>query len=144
MTFTAGIALALATVISGGNATPVAQAQGLAQPMPQAQSVEQYVKTYFADEPVMYAIAGCESQYRQYDSNGSILRNTQSSAVGIFQIMDSIHSKTAAQLGIDIYTMQGNAAYAKYLYSQEGTDPWYASKACWGKSASTKQLAINK
>lgn len=143
MTFTAGIALALAAVISGGNATPVAQAQGLAQPMPQAQSVEEYVKTYFADEPVMYAIAGCESQYRQYDTDGSVLHNSQSSAVGIFQIMDSVHSKTAAQLGIDIYTMQGNAAYAKYLYDNEGTGPWLASKACWGKSHAAKDLAIN-
>ena len=142
MTFTAGIALALATVLSGGT-TPVAQAQGIAQPMPQAQSVQEYVKTYFADEPVMYAIAGCESHFRQYDTDGSVLRNTHSSAVGIFQIMDSVHSETAAELGIDIYTTQGNAAYAKYLYDQEGTVPWAASKACWGKSQAAKDLAIN-
>jgi 6-phosphogluconolactonase/glucosamine-6-phosphate isomerase/deaminase len=133
MNFTAGIALALA-VFSGGS-TPTAQAQGLAQPMPQALSVQEYVKTYFADEPVMYAIAGCESNYRQYDTDGSILRNTHSSALGLFQIMQSTHEKTAAQLGIDIYTIQGNAAYAKYLYDQEGTAPWNSSKACWGKLA---------
>ena len=84
MNFTAGIAIALAAVLSGG-ATPVAQAQGIAQPMPQAQSVQEYVKSYFADEPVMYAIAGCESHYRQYDTDGSVLRNSHSSAVGIFQ-----------------------------------------------------------
>ncbi len=143
MTFTAGIALALATVLSGGNATPVAQAQGLAQPMPQAQSVQEYVKEYFADEPVMYAIAGCESNYRQYDADGSILRNSHSSALGLFQIMQSTHEKTAAQLGIDIYTIQGNAAYAKYLYDQEGTAPWASSKACWGKSQAAKDLSIS-
>lgn len=135
--------MALAAVLNGGNATPVAQAQGLAQPMPQAQSVQQYVKTYFADEPVMYAIAGCESHFRQYDADGSILRNPHSSAVGIFQIMDSVHSDVAADLGIDIYTMQGNAAYAKYLYDNEGTAPWLASKACWGKSQAAKDLAIS-
>jgi hypothetical protein len=136
MNFTAGLALALATVLGGGT-TPV-QAQGLAQPMPQAQTVQEYAKTYFADEPVMYAIAGCESGYRQYNTDGSILRNTHSSALGLFQIMQSTHEKTAAQLGIDIYTMQGNAAYAKYLYDQEGTAPWNSSKACWGP----KTLAI--
>ena len=133
MNFTAGLALAFATILSSG--TTPAQAQGLAQPMPQAQSVQEYVKTYFAETPVMYAIAGCESGYRQYDTDGSILRNTHSSALGLFQIMQSTHEKTAAQLGIDIYTVQGNAAYAKYLYDQEGTAPWTASKACWGKLA---------
>lgn len=143
MTFTAGVALALATVLNGGNATSIAQAQTLVQPMPQAQSVQEYVKTYFADEPVMYAIAGCESHYRQYDSNGSVLRNAHSSAVGIFQIMDSVHADVAANLGIDIYTMQGNAAYAKFLYDNEGTAPWLASKGCWGKSQAAKDLAIN-
>ena len=136
MNFTAGLAFALATILSGG--TTPAQAQGLAQPMPQAQSVQEYVKTYFADEPVMYAIAGCESNYRQYDADGSILRNTHSSALGLFQIMQSTHEKTAAQLGIDIYTVEGNAAYAKYLYDQEGTAPWNSSKGCWGG----KTLAI--
>jgi hypothetical protein len=142
MTFTAGIALALATVLNGGNAASVAQAQDLAQPMPQAQSVQEYVKEYFADVPVMYAIAGCESHYHQYDVDGSILRNPKSSALGLFQIMQSAHEKTAAQLGIDIYTIQGNAAYAKYLYDQEGTVSWNSSKACWGKTQAAKDLAI--
>ncbi|HEV8666825.1 MAG TPA: hypothetical protein VN665_03190 [Candidatus Paceibacterota bacterium] len=137
MNFTAGIAIALAAVLSGGT-TPTAQAQTLAQPMPQAQSVQEYVKEYFADEPVMYAIAGCESNYRQYDADGSILRNPGSSALGIFQIMQSAHDKSAASLGIDIYTMQGNAAYAQYLYSQDGTAPWNSSKACWSKTLAIK------
>jgi len=141
MTFSAGIALALAAVLNGGAATPVVSAQTLAQPMPQAQSVQEYVADYFADEPVMIAIAGCESEFRQYDSDGSVLKNTQSSAIGLFQIMSSIHTKRAANLGIDIYTMQGNAAYAKYLYDNNGTDPWLASKWCWSKT-SGKNLAL--
>ncbi len=142
MTFTAGIALAMATVFSGSSATPVAYAEVQAQPMPQAQSVQEYVKEYFADEPIMYAIAGCESQFHQYDTDGSILRNAHSSALGLFQIMESTHEETAAQLGIDIYTIQGNSAYAKYLYDHEGTAPWNSSKACWGKSQAAKDLAI--
>lgn len=111
--------------------------------MPQAQSVEQYVQTYFADEPIMIAIAGCESHYRQYDTDGSVLKNSQSSAIGMFQIMASTHAATAAKLGLDLYTMQGNAAYAQYLYDKESTDPWLASKACWGKSQAAKDLGIN-
>lgn len=144
MTFTAGIALALATVLSGGNATPVAHAQAVTQPMPKAQSVQQYIETYFADEPVMIAIAGCESNFRQYDIDGTILKNDHSSAKGIFQIMTSVHGARAADLGLDLYTMQGNAAYAKYLYDQSGTAPWNASKACWSKAQTgSKDLAIN-
>ncbi len=132
--------MALAAVLSGGSATPVAQAQGIAQPMPQAQTVQQYVQTYFADEPVMIAIAGCESKFRQYDTDGSILKNPHSSAIGVFQIMSSSHSATAASLGLDIYTTQGNAAYAQYLYDKLGTAPWASSQGCWGKS---KVVAIN-
>lgn len=145
MTFTAGLALALTAILTGGNATPVAQAQtpALTQPMPKAQSVQQYVEKYFANDPVMVAIAGCESNFRQYDTDGTILKNDHSSAKGIFQIMTSIHSARAADLGLDLYTMQGNAAYARYLYDQSGTAPWNASKDCWGKAKAPKDLAIN-
>jgi len=138
MNFTASIALALATVLSGG----MSAAQS-PQIMPQVQTVQEYVQEYFANEPVMVAIAGCESQFRQYDANGNVLHNTAgSSAVGLFQIMDSVHSEAAADLGIDIYTTQGNMAYAQYLYQTRGTAPWSASKACWGKQAINKTVAV--
>jgi hypothetical protein len=140
MSFTAGIALALATVLSG-NATPVVNAQTLAQPMPQSQTVEEYVNDYFADEPVMIAIAGCESHFRQYDKDGSVLKNPNTSAIGVMQIMSSVHNERAADLGIDIYTTQGNLAFAKYLYDSDGTAPWNASKACWGKTVAARSLA---
>jgi hypothetical protein len=92
----------------------------------------------------MIAIANCESNFTQYDSTGTIVRNPQSSAVGVFQIMDSVHSEVAANLGLDIYTTQGNLAYARYLYEHEGTAPWNASKACWGKQPTPKSLAMAK
>lgn len=114
--------------------------------MPQAQSVQQYVKTYFADEPVMYAIAGCESHYRQYDpENGQIFRGiVNNKDVGVMQINETYHAATAAKLGLDLYTMQGNAAYAKYLYDREGTAPWSSSEPCWGKTQVAKDyLALN-
>jgi hypothetical protein len=92
-------------------------------------------------------IAQCESQMRQFDKNGNILKNPTSSAIGIMQIMSSIHDPIADKLGIDIYTIQGNLAYARYLYGKSGTTPWDSSKPCWGKAknkdASTV-VAINK
>ena len=135
MSFATGLAIAISAVLSGSPTV---------SPMPQAQSVEQYVETYFADTPVLIEIARCESHMRQFDKDGNVLKNKTSSAIGIMQIMSSIHDDYADKLGIDIFTMQGNLAYAKHLYEQKGTAPWNASKACWSKSkAGGLALATN-
>jgi hypothetical protein len=139
MSFSLSIALALATALGGSSASVTA----MQQPMPQPQTVEQYVRDYFVDEPVMAEIASCESHFKQFGADGQVVKNPKSSAVGIFQIMSSIHSTFADEkLGLDIYTIQGNLAYAKYLYSKDGTAPWNASKSCWGKSDAATALAI--
>lgn len=131
MPFATGLALALSAVINTAQvpaSTPIA-------PMPAVQTVQQYVETYFADTPVMIKIAGCESHFKQFDKTGSVVQNPNSTAVGVFQIMSSIHATAADEnLGLDIYSLQGNAAYAKYLYEKQGTTPWNSSKGCWSKS----------
>src|ERR1700733_9568602 len=112
MPFAAGLALALSAVVTPVSATPAAPA-----PMPQAQSVQQYVESYFAAEPVMIAIAQCESNFRQFNKNGEVLKNSEgSSAVGVFQIMSSVHDSTADTMGLDLETLEGNVAYAQHLY----------------------------
>lgn len=140
----ASFALAVSLALSGQTAIEPQPAPV----MPVAQTVEEYVRDYFADEPVMIEIARCESRFRQFDSEGHILKNAAgSSAVGIFQIMSSIHDPVADKLGIDIYTMRGNAEYARYLYENSGTKPWEAdlkSKSCWGKTNAAKSLALNR
>ncbi len=141
----ASIALAVSMAFSGQGAV----AQTNIAVMPVAQNIEEYVRDYFADEPVMIEIAKCESRFRQFDKEGQVLKNAAgSSAVGIFQIMSSIHDSYADKLGLDIYTVQGNAAYARYLYDTQGTKPWEAdlkSKGCWGKTEVAKtHLALNK
>jgi soluble lytic murein transglycosylase-like protein len=115
-------------------------------PMPVVQTVEEYVREYYDDVPVLAEIASCESQFRQFDNNGNVIKNANSSAVGIMQIMSSIHDPVADKLGLDIYTIQGNLAYARYLYEESGTAPWNASKSCWGKSKNkiASSVAINK
>jgi len=103
--------------------------------MPASQSVEEYVREYFQDAPVMIDIARCESRFRQLAADGSVLKNPHSTAMGAFQIMASIHAAPAQKnLGLNIYTLQGNAGYARYLYESQGTVPWNSSKACWSKS----------
>jgi hypothetical protein len=101
--------------------------------MPEVQTVEEYVRDYYVDVPVLADIASCESHFRQFDNNGNVVKNPDSTAIGIMQIMSSIHSEYADKLGIDIRTVQGNLAYARYLYDEKGTVPWNASKACWSK-----------
>lgn len=141
MNLTASIVLAFSAAF-GVNQTSMIQ---LPAPMPEVQTVEEYVREYFADVPVLAEIAKCESQMRQFDRNGNVIKNPNSSAIGLMQIMSSIHSEYADKLGIDIYTVEGNLAYARYLYDEQGTVPWNSSKACWGKKVpKNASVAINK
>ena len=100
-------------------------------------------------DPLLAEIAGCESHFRQYDKDGSILRGKANNAdVGLMQINEFYHSDKAKSLGIDIYTPEGNMAYAKYIYENQGGQPWKSSSACWNsgiaENPSTTVLAVNK
>lgn len=111
----------------------------------QAQTVEEYVKTYFSDIPVMADIASCESHYRQYDSSGAIYRGVQNNQdVGVMQINEHYHLDTATKLRFNIYSIEGNVAYARYLYEQEGVAPWVSSSPCWSKTKNAKQLLARR
>lgn len=102
--------------------------------------VEQYVRQYFSDVPVLAEIAKCESRFRQFDKNGEILRGKVNDRdVGVMQINEYYHLDTAEASNIDIYTLEGNVVYGRKLYEKFGTDPWNSSKACWGSKAN--QLA---
>jgi hypothetical protein len=138
MNFTAGLVIALSAVLGG---TTPASASAVTPPVPQPQTVEQYVANYFTDEPIMVAIAGCESHFTQYDADGSVYRGKINDLdVGVMQINEHYHGSTADKLGLDLYTIQGNTAYAQYLYQKEGTAPWSSSEGCWSKSAAAKEL----
>lgn len=150
MPLAASIALAVSLALSNIQ-TSVPDTKVVAQ-MPVAQNIgeytEQYVRDEFADVPVMIEIALCESRFNQFDKNRNVLMNHEgSSAKGIFQIMASIHEKGAAKMGMDINTIEGNVAYARYLFDTQGTKPWEAdlkSKRCWGKTEAAQiHLALN-
>jgi hypothetical protein len=82
----------------------------------------------------MANVAFCESSFRQYDIKGNILRGgVNKSDVGVMQVNEYYHGKTADKLGYDLYTIEGNLAYARYLYNREGARPWMSSSACWSK-----------
>ncbi len=115
-------------------ASPVALADSSTLTLSQnPETMTAYVREYYKDDPILAEIAWCESRMRQFGKNGEVIKNPNSSAIGVMQIMSSLHVETAAELGFDITTTNGNLDYAQYLYDKEGTRPWNASKACWGK-----------
>lgn len=94
--------------------------------------VEKTVREYFKDTPVMAEIARCESKFRQFTDSGNVLRGGSGGGmVGVFQFYESIHAGAAKKLGYDLSTLEGNLAYAKHVYTNEGTAPWNSAKYCW-------------
>jgi len=54
------------------------------------------------------------------------------------QINEKYHKTTARELGYDLYTLEGNLLYGKYLYDTQGSNPWKASSRCWGHKIAKK------
>lgn len=89
----------------------------------------------------MVNIARCESSFQQYDHTGLPYFNADYTVVGVFQ--ESVaHMPEALSLGWDITTLQGNLAYANYLYQQNGIDPWMDSYGCWGSNSSAQTTPV--
>lgn len=94
--------------------------------------MEKYLRQIYANDPILVEIARCESNFRQFDEHGNVILGVANKAdVGVMQINEKYHAETADKLGLDLHTVQGNVAYAKYLYEKEGTKPWSASEKCW-------------
>ncbi len=106
-------------------------------------NVEAYVRNYFKDIPILAEVSRCESGFRQFGKDGKVLRGMAVPAdVGVMQINEKYHGARAKKLGYDIYTLDGNLGYARYLYEHGGDNgdslgnrPWLASAPCWGKIA---------
>lgn len=95
-------------------------------------NVRKQVETYFADIPVMQKIAWCESKFRHRDAEGAVVRGIVKSDVGVMQINEYYHRTTAERMGLELYDLEDNMAYARALYTKEGTRPWSSSEHCWG------------
>jgi len=109
-------------------------------------TVEEYVRNYFSDIPVMVEIARCESHFRQYDKDGDVLRGEKNSLDrGVMQINEYYHNETSDRLGYDILTLEGNTSYARALFEKYGVKPWISSYPCWGKTiaySDYRELAV--
>ena len=115
--------------------TEVPQVVTIKPAVTSSSQTEAAVREYFKDIPVMIQVARCESQFRQTLADGSVLHGVVDSAdTGVMQINARYHASTAAAMGLSLDDLYGNMAYARHLYETEGTRPWNASSACWGKT----------
>ena len=130
--------LVVVSIISVVAQTCTVEAKRQKQTLQGSLQVREQVRVAFARIPIMIKIAKCESGFRQYSGRGVPLKNADSSATGTFQLMYSLHYKTAKKLGFNINTTEGNIGYAKYLYRAKGTRPWRESKQCWGQTNKNK------
>ncbi len=111
----------------------------------QVMTAEEYVRNYFSDIPVMIEIAKCESRFRQYDKNGEVLRGKVNSLDrGVMQINEYYHGEDAEKLGFDILTIEGNTAYARYIFEKYGVRPWKSSSPCWSKTLAYNDFIVNR
>lgn len=98
-------------------------------------TTEEIIAEHFTDTPILKKIAICESQNRQFDETGEVLRGrVNSQDVGVMQINEKYHLEAAEKLGLNIYSLEGNVDYAKHLYATQGVKPWVHSSPCWDKS----------
>jgi hypothetical protein len=124
-----GIATEAATTTA---TSTVVAAETEAAALPSQAEVEAKVREYWQDAPVMAKVAYCESTMRQYGKDGQPIRGRVNPAdVGVMQINETVHAAAAAKMGLDLETLDGNLAYARYLYRTQGTAPWIYSKPCW-------------
>ncbi len=128
--------VALLAALAAPSVTTSASYSGTALLAHTPQSLEEYVREYYKDDPILAEVARCESTFRHLDEDGSILRGVVNSQdIGVMQINLYYHADTAEELGYDLRSLEGNLAYAQALYEKQGTQPWSASKPCWGKSS---------
>lgn len=114
---------------------PVYPATVQTAPADKPLTLEQYVREYFKDTPIMAEIARCESRFRHLGTGGKVLRGELTAEdLGVMQINEFYHEDTAKKLGLDLHTLDGNLAYAKWLYAKEGSAPWFSSSKCWKNS----------
>jgi len=87
------------------------------------------------ESPVLKRIAVCESGGSHYNKDGQVIMRANTNGTvdtGKFQI-NSVWNKKAGEMKLDLTKEADNETFAKWLYANKGTEPWYSSKTCWNK-----------
>ena len=90
----------------------------------ETEKIERLIREAFEDAPIMIEVARCESGFRNVPS--------KTGDYGVFQI-NQVHLKRLQELGLDRTKIEDNIKYARMLYDESGTQPWYMSKHCWAR-----------
>lgn len=87
------------------------------------------INKVFPDAPIMVKVAKCESSFKSDAYNGT----NNSHDKGLFQISTKYHGAKVKELGLNMYDVKDNLAFARLLYEERGLEPWIWSKPCWSK-----------
>jgi hypothetical protein len=88
-------------------------------PLTDNSDIRSYVRTAYADEPLLVDIARCESAFRQYGTDGQVLRGKVHNAdVGVMQINEKYRGPQADKLGYDIYTRRRKRGFRQVSLRQ--------------------------
>jgi hypothetical protein len=94
-------------------------------------TLEQHVRAYFVENPILAEVAKCESRFRHFGKTGVLRGDFDRNDIGVMQINERYHAERAEKNGFDIHALDGNLGYAAWLYEREGLQPWKSSRACW-------------
>lgn len=96
-----------------------------AQEVKKVETVEETIRRVAGDFPeveTLVKVAFCESSFDR------LAENKQSSAKGVFQILD-MHGLTA----LERFDVEKSTRWAVGTIEKQGFKPWNASKHCWSK-----------
>lgn len=100
----------------------------------EVKDTEQLLIDRFGENHIMIKIASCESSLEHLKEDGTVITgHVDKDDTGLFQINLRFHQETAESMGLNVFEVNDNIAYASYLYETQGTKPWNASKSCWNK-----------
>lgn len=97
-------------------------------------TVKEMVEDEFGVGHIMVEVARCESGWRQFKEDGSVLMSHYGTDdAGVFQI-NKVHLPELKLLNLDRNKTLDNIAFARVLYDRNGLRDWEASRVtCWGK-----------
>lgn len=92
--------------------------------------------TFFELPFELQQVALCESSGIQSIGNKTLKSKTGD--LGIMQINERVHGKTALSLGLNLHDPNDNMEYGLWLYKKNGLKDWKASRHCWSKKLTLK------
>lgn len=100
--------------------------------------IRQKIREHIGYDPLLEIIAGCEStgnphQIQHWNTDGSLVKNPDSSASGAMQVLLQYHSEWIDAEGRDMQDIDEYMMCVDTLLEEQGYGAWNPSKHCWGR-----------